>query len=123
MKKGCFLTVIITLTLIVLGIFYLVKFHGEDLLEMGKEQLVEIAQDRIFLNLDELGNSQYSDSLKIVVNNYFKDINSLDIEDELKRIEEFSDDIEVILLDSKIDSAEFDFITNILTKYERRKEN
>jgi uncharacterized membrane protein len=123
MKKGCFLTVIITLTLIVLGIFYLVKFHGEDLLEMGKEQLVEIAQDRIFSNLDELGSSQYSDSLKIVVNNYFKDINSLDIEDELKRIEEFSDDIEVILLDSKIDSAEFDFITNILTKYERRKEN
>jgi uncharacterized membrane protein len=123
MKKGCFLTVIITLTIIVLGIFYLVKFHGEDLLEMGKEQLVEIAQDRIFSNLDELGNSQYSDSLKIVVNNYFKDINSLDIEDELKRIEEFSDDIEVILLDSKIDSAEFDFITNILTKYERRKEN
>jgi len=123
MKKGCFLTVIITLTLIVLGIFYLVKFHGEDLLEMGKEQLVEIAQDRIFSNLDELGNSQYSDSLKIVVNNYFKDINSLDIEDELKRIEEFSDDIEVILLDSKIDSAEFDFITNILTKYEQRKEN
>jgi uncharacterized membrane protein len=123
MKKGCFLTVIITLTIIVLGIFYLVKFHGEDLLEMGKEQLVEIAQDRIFSNLDELGSSQYSDSLKIVVNNYFKDINSLDIEDELKRIEEFSDDIEVILLDSKIDSAEFDFITNILTKYERRKEN
>jgi hypothetical protein len=123
MKKGCFLTVIITLTIIVLGIFYLVKFHSEDLLEMGKEQLVEIAQDQIFSNLDELGSNQYSDSLKIVVNNYFKDINSLDIEEELKRIEEFSDDIEVILLDSKIDSAEFDFITNILTKYERRKEN
>ena len=123
MKKGCFLTVIITLTIIVLGIFYLVKFHGEDLLEMGKEQLVELAKDQIFSNLDDLGTNQYSDSLKIVINNYFKDINSLDIEDELKRIEEFSDDIEVILLDSKIDSAEFDFITNILTKYERRKEN
>lgn len=54
---------------------------------------------------------------------HFKDINSLDIENELKRIEEFSDDIEVILLDSKIDSAEFDFITNILIKYERREEN
>ena len=123
MKKGCFLTVIITLTIFVLGIFYLVKFHGEDLLEMGKEQLVELAKDQIFSNLDDLGTNQYSDSLKIVINNYFKDINSLDIEDELKRIEEFSDDIEVILLDSKIDSAEFDFITNILTKYERRKEN
>ena len=123
MKKGCFLTVIITLTIVVLGIFYLVKFHGEDLLEMGKEQLVQMAQDQIFTNISDLENNEYSDSLKIVVENYFRDINSLDIENELKRIEEFSDDIEVILLDSKIDSAEFDFITNILTKYERREEN
>lgn len=123
MKKGCFLTVIISLTIIVLGIFYLVKFHGEDLLEMGKEQLVEIAQDQIFANIEELNNNQYSDSLKIIVESYFKKINTLDIENELKRIEEFSDDIEVILLDSKIDSAEFDFITNILNKYEQRKEN
>lgn len=123
MKKGCFLTVIISLTIIVLGIFYLVKFHGEDLLEMGKEQLVEIAQDQIFANIEELNNNQYSDSLKIIVESYFKKINTLDIENELKRIEEFSDDIEVILLDSKIDSAEFDFIINILNKYEQRKEN
>lgn len=123
MKKGCFLTVIITLTIFVLGIFYLVKFHGEDLLEMGKEQLVQMAQDQIFTNISDLENNEYSDSLKIVVEKYFKDINSLDIENELKRIEEFSDDIEVILLDSNIDSAEFDFITNILTKYERREEN
>lgn len=123
MKKGCFLTVIITLTIVVLGIFYLVKFHGEDLLEMGKEQLVQMAQDEILTNISELENNEYSDSLKIVIENYFNDIRSLDIETELKRIEEFSDDIEVILLDSNIDSAEFDFITNILTKYERREEN
>ena len=123
MKKGCFLTVIISLTIVVLGIFYLVKFHGEDLLEMGKEQLVQMAQDEILTNISELENNEYSDSLKIVIENYFKDIKSLDIETELKRIEEFSDDIEVILLDSNIDSAEFDFITNILTKYERREEN
>lgn len=123
MKKGCFLTVIISLTIVVLGIFYLVKFHGEDLLEMGKEQLVQMAQDEILTNISELENNEYSDSLKIVIENYFNDIRSLDIETELKRIEEFSDDIEVILLDSNIDSAEFDFITNILTKYERREEN
>ena len=123
MKKGCFLTVIITLTIVVLGIFYLVKFHGEDLLEMGKEQLVQMAQDEILTNISELENNEYSDSLKTVIENYFNDIRSLDIETELKRIEEFSDDIEVILLDSNIDSAEFDFITNILTKYERREEN
>lgn len=67
MKKGCFLTVIITLTIVVLGIFYLVKFHGEDLLELGKEQLVQMAQDQIFTNISDLENNEYSDSLKIVV--------------------------------------------------------
>ena len=123
MKKGCFLTVIITLTLILIIVFYLARFHGEDLIELGKGKLVEFAQSKIESDIDDLADGEYVDSLKIVIGNYFEDINKLDVEKELERIEEFSDDIEVILMDSKIDSAEFDFITNILVKYEQRKEN
>ena len=47
----------------------------------------------------------------------------MDVSLSLDRIEEFSDDIEVILMDSKIDSAEFDFVNKILTKYDKSKEN
>ena len=75
------------------------------------------------MHLKGLDNNEYADSLSVVVTQYFKKLKGLDIEEELKRIEEFSDDIEVILMDSQIDSAEFDFIKNILTKYEKRKEN
>jgi hypothetical protein len=123
MKKGCFISVMVFLTIALIAVFYLVKHHGEDLLELGKNQLVELAQEQIFTDIGKLENNQYSDSLKVVVENYFKNIDKFEINEELTRIEEFSDDIEVVLMDSRIDSAEFDFITNILIKYERRKEN
>jgi hypothetical protein len=123
MKKGCFLTVIVVLTVILIGVFYLVRFHGEDLIELGKDRLVEFAQNQIESDIEKLDDNEYVDSLKIVIGKYFEDIDKLDVEKELERIEEFSDDFEVILMDSKIDSAEFDFITNILVKYEQRKEN
>jgi len=118
MKKGCFLSVIITLTIVLIVVFYLVRYYGEDLLEVGKEQLVEFVQSDITTKIGNLEDNEYSDSLNILVKQYFKDLDLLDIESELSRIEEFSDDIEVVLMDSKIDSAEFNFITNLLTKYE-----
>ncbi len=123
MRKGCFISVIVFLTFLSIGVFFIVKFYGEDLLELGKNQLVELEKDDIITDIEQLEDSKYTDSLKIIVNNYFENIDSLEIKEELERIEEFADDFEVILLDSKIDSAEFDFITNILIKYERRKEN
>jgi len=123
MRKGCFLSIIITLTIVLLTVFYLVRFHGENLLEFGRDKLVEFAQNKIQTDIADLENNEYTDSLKIVINQYFKNIENLEVDKELERIDEFSDDIEVILMDSKIDSAEFDFITNRLIKYEQRKEN
>jgi hypothetical protein len=123
MKKGCFVSVIIFLTVAVLAIFYIIKFHGEDMLEMGKDQLITFAREKIESDIADLQNGQYADSLKIAVDQYFNDLRKLDVSTSLQRVEEFADDIEVIMMDSKIDSAEFDFVINLLTKYERRKEN
>ena len=123
MKKGCFVSVIIFLTVAVLAIFYIIKFHGEDMLEMGKDQLITFAREKIESDIADLQNGQYADSLKIAVDQYFNDLRELDVSTSLQRVEEFADDIEVIMMDSKIDSAEFDFVINLLTKYERRKEN
>jgi len=123
MKKGCFLSVIVILTIVVIGVFYIVRFHGEDLLEIGKDKLIEFAESKIENDIKSLQEGVYTDSLKIAVKKYFSNIENLDVETGLKTIEEFSDNIEVIFMDSKIDSAEFDFITNILMKHEQRKEN
>lgn len=123
MKKGCFITVIVVLTVVLFAVFYLVKHNGDELIEFGTDQLVEFAQSNIISDIDELEQNKYVDSLKIVVVEYFRNIDTLDVKEELERIDVFSDDIEVILMDSKIDSVEFDFITNILINYEQRKEN
>ena len=123
MKKGCFLTVIIFLTIVLIVVFYLVKFYGEDLLDVGKEKLVEFAQEKIYNDITDLQENEYVDSLKFVVNNYFNDLENLDVGSELEKIEEFTDNFEVILMDSKIDSTEFDFIKNFLVKHGKREEN
>ena len=123
MRKGCFLTVIVGLTLTLIIVFYIINFHGEDLLEAGKDKLVEFAQESIENDISKLEDNKYVDSLKIVIGDYFSNIEHLDVAEELKRIEELSDGIEVIFLDSKIDSVEFDFITNILVKHGQREEN
>ncbi|MFZ1290037.1 MAG: hypothetical protein WAR79_08100 [Melioribacteraceae bacterium] len=114
MKKGCFLTVIISLTIIVAAIFYIIKYHGEDLLDIGKDKVIEFAQSKINSDLNNLENKQYVDSLKIVMNKFFKDFENKDLESKLDKLNDFSQNIEVIVKDSKIDSVEFAFIKQTL---------
>lgn len=116
MKKGCFLTVFIGLSLLVIVSYYLVKFHGEEILDLGTEQLFQIAQSKIESDLNTVEDNLYADSLRIAVENYFNDIKELDPQFQLERIEELADDFEVILMDTQIDSAEFDFVIKRLVK-------
>lgn len=118
MKKGCFLSVIVTLTILILVVFYTIRFHGEELLDVGTGKLVELAQSKIEKDILELEHNQYVDSLKEFTMNYFSQINNLDIEIRLERIEELTDNFEVIFMDSIIDSTEYDFIINRLGRNE-----
>ncbi len=118
MKKGCFLLVIVTLTVLILVVFYAIRFHGDELLDVGTGKLVELAQSKIEKDILELEYNQYVDSLKEYTINYFSQINSLDIEVKLERIEELTDGLEVIFMDSRIDSTEYDFIINRLGRNE-----
>ena len=116
MKKGCFISVVIILTVVVMAIFYLFKFYGNDILELGKDKVLELAEYKIFNDLDNIDNLEYADSIKIVIENYFDNIDVLEIENQVEKIEELTDNMEVILKDSRIDSLEFDFIKTILIK-------
>jgi hypothetical protein len=119
MKKGCFLTVIISLTLLVIMSYFLVKFYGEDILEKGTEQLYQIAQKKIESDISSSEYNIYVDSIKVAVGHYFIHLKDLDPQVQLERIEELADDFEVILMDSQIDSAEFDFMIKRLVKNEK----
>lgn len=118
MRKGCFISVIVFLTLLLIGVFYLVKFHGEDLLNVGKEKMIELTQSKVLSDIESIEQNEYADSIRIVLSEYFKNIKNLEVDDGLNKIEEFTDNIDVILMDSRIDSIEFDFLTKRLLKYE-----
>ena len=119
MKRGCFLTVIIGLALLVIASYYLVRFHGEEILEIGTEQLFVIAQNKIESDISNTEYGIYTDSIKVAVGNYFDQLKKYDPQEQLERIEELADEFEVILMDAQIDSAEFDFIIRRLVKYEK----
>ena len=119
MKKGCFLTVIISLTIIIVTTYYLVRHHGEEILEIGTEQLFDIAQTKIESDISETEYGIYSDSLKVAVADYFDQLKDYNPKEQLEKIEELADEFEVILMDAQIDSAEFDFIIRRLVKNEK----
>ncbi|MCB9218991.1 MAG: hypothetical protein H6610_05985 [Ignavibacteriales bacterium] len=48
-------------------------------LEAGKDTLVELAISKIHSDINNLESNDYVDSLKIVVDNYFENLDSLDI--------------------------------------------
>ncbi|MBK8946496.1 MAG: hypothetical protein IPM32_14670 [Ignavibacteriae bacterium] len=114
MKKGCFLTVIITLTVIVATIFYLIKFHGEDLINIGKDKVLEFAESKLNSDLDNLQNKEYVDSLKFEMKKFFTGFENKNVEKKINKLEELSQNIELIIKDSKIDSLEFAFIKQSL---------
>ena len=117
MKKGCFISVIIVLTLIVAATFYIFKFYDEEIKEFGKSKMIELAESKINNNLDELPNQQFVDTLKIAWSNYLENVEDAIIEDgfiQINKIEEIVDNFEVITMDNQIDSAEYKFIIKLL---------
>ncbi|MCB9250061.1 MAG: hypothetical protein H6613_16705 [Ignavibacteriales bacterium] len=116
MKKGCFISVIVTLTIILAAIFYIFKFHGEDVINFGKEKVMAYAHDKLNKEINQVQESPYADSLKIEIEKYFNDFDEKDIEKEIDKIEEFADNIEVVMRDSKIDSSEYVFIKQLMNK-------
>jgi len=117
MKKGCFISVIIVLTLLVATTFYIFKFYDEEIKEFGKSKMIELAESKIKNDLENLPNQQFVDTLKISLNSFLENIEDDLMEDGLiniNKIEEIADNFEVITMDDKIDSAEYKFIIKLL---------
>ncbi|MCP5063162.1 MAG: hypothetical protein GY936_11960, partial [Ignavibacteriae bacterium] len=117
MKKGCFISVIIVLTLLVATTFYIFKFYDEEIKEFGKSKMIEFAESKINNDLDELPNQQFVDTLKIAIGDFLENVEDELLDDGLiniNKIEEIADNFEVITMDNKIDSAEYKFIIKLL---------
>jgi hypothetical protein len=113
-KKGCFIKLIIILTILVAGALYVVQNKFDDfILKPGKKFLMPVIKSDINKNLQQINPSPERDSLIVLLNNYFvslkenKNINS-------EHIKEIVEAIQSAFKDKKIDKNELSEISKLI---------
>lgn len=126
MKKGCFLKVIIAVTVLVAAITYIFQNKFNDFIfKPGRKIIAPILVNNFNDNLKYIKNNRQKDSLKILVKNYLEEADNIkEISgDSLKTFFNF---INSAITDSQVTPAELKNIKNFIDqrrKNERPKKN
>ena len=126
MKKGCFLKIIIILTILIAAILYVVENHFDDFIRKPGEKIIK---DLVFKDVNRemeyVKNSPEKDSLKVMINSFI--YNKIHKEHSLNtgEIEDIVDSVKEVLKDSAISPAELENLKLIFMKEvnERPKKN
>jgi hypothetical protein len=125
-RKGCFIGLLIILTVVIAGIIYFFKYHKNEVQGIFKPVVLSSLKNDIFEKLNKIHSNNYKDSLKSIVSDYITQIKNKE-NFNLENAGHFFDNIKIILSDSVIDSLEIKNIRNLLIKdmveYERSKKN
>ena len=117
MKKGCFLKIIIILTVLIAAILYVVENHFDDFIRKPGEKIIK---DLVFKDVNRemeyVKNSPEKDSLKVMINSFI--YNKIHKEHTLNtgEIEDIVDSVEEVLKDSAISPAELENLKSIFMK-------
>jgi hypothetical protein len=125
-KKGCFLKIIIVLTIIIAVILYIAQNHLDDVvINPAKKVISSFMVSGAFKHLTYIKENPEKDSLKILLKNYMRDkiSKSKSISDE--DLDWLIDSIKVIATDSLITKDDLNKIKELinLKDYEKPKKN
>jgi hypothetical protein len=126
MKKGCFLKIIIALTIVVAAVLYIIQFHFDDLvMNPAKEYFSELFVKEVDDELNFIEESPEKDSLRILLKSYLQDKFTNTKELSNKDIDWLIDSVKVVVKDSVISIEDLDKIKNLIENkgYERSKKN
>lgn len=123
MKKGCFLSVIILLTIIIGSIIYIIRKYGDRIEDYGKEKIMEITIKKMNEKFDKLKSTKYRDSLKIFLSNKAENLKKLKFEDAFNNFQVIIDQTKIYIDDGIIDSTEFSSLKKLAIENERSKKN
>jgi hypothetical protein len=123
MKKGCFFSAIIFLTVTVGIGFYLFKKYYPEIKDFGKEKIFEAGLKDLDEKIDELQKNRYDDSLRVFIKNEVNNLKKKDFEDSMDKFGDVMKRIKIMMKDSVIDSIDFAELKNMADKNERPKEN
>jgi len=99
MKKGCFLTAIVTGTIVIGIIFYIGDKYGDNIVEYFKGRVVELTSNSADEYFEKLAQTEYKDSLKVLWDDAFDEAKGMEFEDGINymsgvllKIERFTKD-------------------------------
>jgi hypothetical protein len=125
MKKGCFIKLIVVLTILTAAVLYFVQNYFDRLILLpGKKILKSTLIENWDTNLKHVYDTPEKDSLKVLVNNFLMQIDLTDSLDETM-IENFAVEFSRAIKDSLITNKEYNKLKNIITveEDERSKKN
>ena len=126
MKKGCFLKVIIILTILIAAALYILENHFDDFIRKPGEKIInDLVFNDVNREMEFVKNSPEKDSLKVLINSFI--FNKIHKEHRLSsgEIENIVDSIKSALKDSTISPVEIDNLKSIFKKelHEGSKKN
>ena len=117
MKKGCFLKIIIILTIFIAAILYIVENHFDDFIRKPGEKIIKNLVFKDFNTaMKHVKNSPEKDSLKILINSYISNKMHKEHKINTGEIEDIVDSVEEVLKDSTISPTELKNLKSIFLK-------
>ncbi|MGE5680426.1 MAG: hypothetical protein ACM34K_06040 [Bacillota bacterium] len=116
MKRGCFITGLTVLTILIGVIFYIGKNYKDIAPKYLRSWIVQKTRDNLDKKINILQNSPEKDTLVSLVNGYMESMKDM-AEWDSKRDSEFLDSLSVSLKDKKIDSTEIALLKNLFNKH------
>ena len=123
MKKGCFITIITVITILVMAGIYIYKTNKDFFKAFGKEKIISLATDEINEKVKKLDYSPYKDSLMNVLKQEASLVKGKDFEKAMNQFGYIADKIKDVIHDGVLDSTEFAQIKLLVKEHERSTKN
>jgi hypothetical protein len=126
MRKGCFIKIIIVLTIFVAALLYIIQNHLDDwVINPAKEFFSELFVSGVDDELSFIEESPEKDSLRILLKDYLQDKFTSTKELSNKDIDWLVDSVKFVVTDSIITQDDLNKIRNLIKQkgYERPEEN
>jgi hypothetical protein len=117
MKKGCFLKIVIIITILIAAILYIFENHFNDfILKPGENIIKDIVFKDINTKMKFVKATPEKDSLSVLINNFIHNKIHKEHKLESKELEVLTDSVETVLRDSLVSRNELDHLKILFNK-------
>lgn len=119
MKKGCFLTGITIVTILIMVGIYFFKTNKGFFENFGKDKIINLATNEIDDKIKKLDYSPYKDSLIAVLKREAQLVKEKNFEKAMNQFGYIADKVKEAIHDGVLDSTEFAQIKTLVMEHER----